>query len=213
MNNINRNLGYTKNLYPNKERIKVGDVIRISEPDKYGGSEYAIFTYLDEFKSYFWLSEYIIYNYCTLNVSKSDMKIFLQKQILELKKRLPEIKKIGHITEEVTQKKLAPEWLVYYDALFYYSKNTSWNMTIGEAAIKSFALKVSLKEKLKESYDEIIKTYKDLILKCMNNEACSIIEAAKMIVDNYEGDSGKEFLKMYIIVAMAEMYQEKAKEQ
>lgn len=114
--------------YDTGEFLRVGDIMRVHDADEDENMPtlYAIYTWVSELNAYFWLDEYELFNYCTIDFEKNPdwfdkfLDDLFDCGIIATKDSLENVSHIGNICNSKFRKKLDQILLQGYEHLFKF---------------------------------------------------------------------------------------------
>lgn len=114
--------------YDTGEFLRVGDIMRVhdADEDEKMSTLYAVYTWVSELNGYFWLDEYELFDYCTINFKKYPELFdkFLDNLfscgVIPAKDSLESVSHIGNICNIKFRDKLDQALLMGYIHLFKF---------------------------------------------------------------------------------------------
>jgi len=112
--------------YETGQTLRVGDILRVFEPDEMFEELYAIYTWIPEINSYLWVTEKELFDYVTIDFNKNPdefIEIFMenaQDNISTFDDQLQNAKYIGNIENEKIRAKLNKAFINDYIHLYEF---------------------------------------------------------------------------------------------
>ena len=125
MNLNNTKISFSQK-YETGQILRVGDILRVFEPDENFEELFAIYTWVSEINSYLWLTEKELFDYVTIDFNKNPdefIEIFMenaQDNISSFDNQLQNAKYIGNIENEKIRAKLNKAFINDYIHLYEF---------------------------------------------------------------------------------------------
>ncbi len=125
MNLNNTKISFSQK-YETGQILRVGDILRVFEPDENFEELFAIYTWISEINSYLWLTEKELFDYVTIDFNKNPdefIEIFMenaQDNISSFDNQLQNAKYIGNIENEKIRAKLNKAFINDYIHLYEF---------------------------------------------------------------------------------------------
>lgn len=125
MNLNNTKISFSQK-YETGQTLRVGDILRVFEPDENFEELFAIYTWISEINSYLWLTEKELFDYVTIDFNKNPdefIEIFMenaQDNISSFDNQLQNAKYIGNIENEKIRAKLNKAFINDYIHLYEF---------------------------------------------------------------------------------------------
>lgn len=125
MNLNNTKISFSQK-YETGQILRVGDILRVFEPDENFEELFAIYTWVSEINSYLWLTEKELFDYVTIDFNKNPdefIEIFMenaQDNISSFDNQLQNAKYIGNIENPKIRAKLNKAFINDYIHLYEF---------------------------------------------------------------------------------------------